>query len=165
MMLMFMAEAKTVESLVDENDYSRYMDMEVFDDEDEENVESNENDGNVEESHEDQRILLHEFPEQPLSSGRFQHMNRIACAAHKLDKLGSKDALKARNDSTYKEIHDRAFNILERIWALKASRLSAEVFYRSTGKKLVGPHRIRWMKTFDAVSTRYSHTVLEFLVN
>lgn len=78
-------------------------------------------------------------------------MNRIACSSHLLDKVGKKDVLLAKRDGTYAAIHDRAFKKLELIWELKNSRLSAEVFSKHTGKKLIGPHRIRWMKTYDAV--------------
>lgn len=78
--------------------------------------------------------------------------NRVDCAAHKLDKLAKIDALKARNNSKYANIYDRVFTKLENIWSLKESRLNAEIFKKITGKKCTGPHRIRWLKTFEAVS-------------
>lgn len=77
--------------------------------------------------------------------------NRISCSSHMLDKLGKNDSKNAEKDPVYGAIHKRVFGKLEKIWALKESRLSAEIFTSITGKKLIGPHRIRWLKTFDAV--------------
>lgn len=89
----------------------------------------------------------------PLSMPLLMFANRIDCGAHKVDKLGKIDALNAReNNSSYAEIYDRVFGKLESIWNLKDSRLSAEVFEKITGKKLLGPHRIRWLKTFESVN-------------
>lgn len=80
-------------------------------------------------------------------------MNRVDCSAHKVDKLGSIDAVNAMNDdSDYAAIYTSVFNKLNSIWALKDSRISAEIFKRITGKSVIGPHRIRWMKEFVAVS-------------
>lgn len=80
-------------------------------------------------------------------------MNRIGCSSHMLDKVGKKDALKANVNKAYAAMYDRVFATLNTIWAQKDSRLSAEIFTRTTGRKLIGPHRIRWLKTYDAVST------------
>lgn len=82
-------------------------------------------------------------------------MNRIDCSAHKLEKVGGKDSLNAKSDSNYSDLYDKTFEKLEKIWHLKESRLKAEIFTRITGKKLIGPHRIRWMKKFNAVSILY----------
>lgn len=79
-------------------------------------------------------------------------MNHINCSSHMLDKVGSKDALKAKEYPTYDEMCSTVFGKLEVIWSQKESRLRSELFTRITGRKLIGPHRIRWMKTFDAVS-------------
>lgn len=79
-------------------------------------------------------------------------MNRIDCSAHKLDKLGSKDAMKANeNDPDYSDLYTRVFNKVNEIWKQKESRLQSEIFARITGRKLVGPHRIRWCKLCEAV--------------
>lgn len=81
------------------------------------------------------------------------NINRVGCSSHALDKVGSKDADKALvGNANYKAIHDEVFKKLELIWVQKKSRLNAEIFNRITGRKLIGPHRIRWMKKFDAVS-------------
>lgn len=89
--------------------------------------------------------------ELPLLRG----MNRIDCSAHKLEKIGGKDSLNANYDSGYSDLYDKTFGKLEKIWHLKESRLNAEIFSRITGKRLIGPHRIRWMKKFNAVSILY----------
>lgn len=87
--------------------------------------------------------------ELPTSLGK---MNRIDCAAHMMDKLGKKDALNASNDACYSDLYDRTFGKLESIWNVKESRLNAEIFTRKTGRKMIRPHRIRWLKTWEAVS-------------
>ena len=79
-------------------------------------------------------------------------MNRIACSSHRLEKIGRIDSEKATDDPDYKKIHDRAFKVLHQIWDQKNSRINAEFFFTTTGKRLIGPHRIRWNKTYDAVS-------------
>lgn len=79
-------------------------------------------------------------------------MNRIDCSAHKLDELGSKDAMKANeNDPDYSDLYTRVFNKINEIWKQKESRLQSEIFARITVRKLVGPHRIRWCKLCEAV--------------
>lgn len=79
--------------------------------------------------------------------------NRINCSAHKIEKLGKIDSENALgHDEEYDHYHESVFNKLQSIWNLKDSRLSAENFTRITGKKLIGPHRIRWFKTCEAVS-------------
>lgn len=98
----------------------------------------------------------HSFHIEELPELLLENMNRIDCSAHKLDKLGKIDALNAKNnDPDYSDLYDRAFSKLEAIWSLKESRLNAELFTKITGKKLIGPHRIRWLKTCDAVSLVY----------
>lgn len=82
--------------------------------------------------------------------GDLAHMNRVQCSAHKLDKVGKVDAERARGDE-YDDLHERVFTKLEAIWKVKDSRTKAEDFFRITGKKLVGPHRIRWLQTCEAV--------------
>lgn len=77
--------------------------------------------------------------------------NRIGCSSHLMDKIGKKDVLNARNDEGYRDIHDRVFKKLTQIWDQKDSRLNSELFSKITGRKLIGPHRIRWLKTYDAV--------------
>lgn len=84
--------------------------------------------------------------------GLLPNMNRVECSAHKLDKVGRIDARKANGtDDSYDNLYERVFTKLQAIWEMKDSRLKAEVFFRFTGKKLVGPHRIRWLKTCEAV--------------
>lgn len=79
------------------------------------------------------------------------NLSRIGCSSHKLDKVASIDALTARRDANYAEMYDKVFEKLDKLWGLKSSRLKAEVFTEITKRKLIGPHRIRWLKTFDAV--------------
>lgn len=84
--------------------------------------------------------------------GLLPNMNRVQCSAHKFDKVGKIDAENASGtDASYDDLHSRVFTKLKAIWALKDSRVKAEIFYRITGRKLVGPHRIRWLKTCEAV--------------
>lgn len=82
--------------------------------------------------------------------------NRIDCGAHKVDKMGGIDALNALEDENYANIYNRVFAKLEAIWRLKDSRLNAEIFHRITGRKLIGPHRIRWLKEFESVRCFFS---------
>lgn len=79
-------------------------------------------------------------------------MNRIACSSHALDKVGSKDSKLARSDIHYKRIHDSTMKKLQLLWKCKKSRQKAEKFKTICGKKLIGPHRIRWMSKFDQVT-------------
>lgn len=81
------------------------------------------------------------------------NMNRVSCSSHLLDKIGKIDAMNALSDEAFRTKFNNAFETLKQIWDLKESRLNAEVFTRLTGKKLVGPHRIRWLQTYTAVST------------
>lgn len=80
------------------------------------------------------------------------NLNRIGCSAHLLDKLGKKDALNASSDERYANKYKQVFDKLEKIWDIKNSRLYAEAYSSITGHQILGPHRIRWSKTFDAVS-------------
>lgn len=79
-------------------------------------------------------------------------LNRISCSAHLLDNLGKKDALKALLNPDYSRAYKKAFGTLQNIWRIPDSRLNDEIFHRITGKRIIGPHRIRWSRTFDAVS-------------
>lgn len=92
------------------------------------------------------------------------NINRIGCSSHALDKVGSIDSEGAKNDPEYAAIHAKVFEKLHIIWAQKESRLSAEIFTHITGRKLIGPHNIRWLKTFDAVSFFLSFIMI-FLVD
>lgn len=93
-------------------------------------------------------FFIHELPLELLPN-----MNRIDCSSHKLEKLGRIDVQNAKgHDEQYDNCHDRVFAKLEKIWKLKDSRISAEIFYRITRKKLTIPHRIRWLKTHEAVN-------------
>lgn len=93
-------------------------------------------------------FCIHKLPHQLLPN-----MNRIDCSSHKLEKLGRIDVEQAKgHDDYYDDCHDRVFAKLEKIWKLKDSRISAEMFHRITGKKLITPHRIRWLKTHEAVN-------------
>lgn len=71
------------------------------------------------------------------------NMNRVSCSSHLLDKVGKNDVDKAKENPT-----QLVFDQKES----KESRIKAEIFFRLTGRKLIGPHRIRWLKTYDAVS-------------
>lgn len=93
-------------------------------------------------------FYIHELPPNLLTN-----INRIDCSSHKLDKLGRIDVERAKGrDDRYDDLHDRVFAKLGNIWKLKDSRISAEIFHRITSKKLTTPHRIRWLKTHEAVS-------------
>lgn len=98
-------------------------------------------------------FTMHDLPTNQLLA----NMNRIDCSAHKLEKLGKVDAKTAKGrDECYDQCHDRVFDKLESIWNLKNSRLSAELFTRITERKLIGPHRIRWLKKCEAVNIFFS---------
>lgn len=97
-----------------------------------------------------------EIESEPLPVQLLPNTNRISCSAHILDKLGKVDALKANSDEDYSVMYEKVFKKLRSIWGIKDSRLDAELFKRITGRQLIGPHRIRWSKTFDAVSTYYN---------
>lgn len=58
-------------------------------------------------------------------------MNQIHFLCKKID------ALEARDDNEYAEMYDRVFAKLDAIWHMKESRLSAEIFERITGRKLI----------------------------
>lgn len=80
-----------------------------------------------------------------------RQINRIACSSHALDKVGSKDSKTARNDRPYKRKFDAVMKKLKLLWKMKKRRQKAETFKKETGKKLIGPHRIRWLSKYDAV--------------
>lgn len=110
---------------------------------------ANQNESDMNDNSDSDAFVIHELPS---SMPLLAFANRVDCAAHKLDKLGKIDAVNAKtNNSDYAQIYDRVFGKLETIWNLKDSRLSAEIFEKITGKKLTGPHRIRWLKTFESV--------------
>lgn len=89
----------------------------------------------------------------PISASLLGNMNHVKCAAHQLDKLGSKHALEAINKcSVYADIYNRIDAKLNKIWKIRDSRLQTECFVHLTGKHIIGPHRIRWMATYEAVS-------------
>lgn len=81
-----------------------------------------------------------------------KNMNRVACSSHLLDKVGKIDSMNACKDAIYNAKFEQTFEKITKLWSTKDSRVSAEIFKRITGQKLIGPHRIRWMQTFDAVS-------------
>lgn len=80
-------------------------------------------------------------------------MNHVKCSAHKTDKLGSKDALEAKNMCpNYAETFDRVHRKMSELWKIRDSRQKSEFFKQQTGKTMLKPHRIRWLGTHDAVS-------------
>lgn len=80
-------------------------------------------------------------------------MNHIRCAAHKLNRLASVDALKAKEKCrTYANKYDRLMNKMTKLWKIRDSRQQSEFFKKTTGHSIIGPHRIRWLGTHDAVS-------------
>lgn len=104
----------------------------------------------------DSFVLKELFPDSDdIGTDLLQNMNQVNCSAHMLDKLGKKDASDAKTDGNYNLIHDKVFDVLQSIWNVKDSRLRTEVFIKITGKKVVPPHRIRWSKTYDAVSMKF----------
>lgn len=99
-----------------------------------------------------EQFVIHDISGLELNANvDLANINRIACSSHMLDKVGSLDTLEAKKDVEYAAMYDTVFGKLKSIWDLKASRLHSEEFERITKKKLIGPHRIRWLKTFDAV--------------
>lgn len=92
------------------------------------------------------------FTVHDVSELKLPNTNRIACSSHLFNHLAKDDSLKARTDRAYATIYDQVFDKLEAIWKVKDSRLNTEIFQKITGYKLVAPHRIRWLKTFDSVS-------------
>lgn len=96
-------------------------------------------------------FYIHDF-DSP-QSNLLANMNRIDCAPHKLDKVGKIDSEHALGTSSaYDTCHSQVFSKLKEIWKVKESRLKAERFMQITGRKAIGPHRIRWLKTCEAVS-------------
>lgn len=121
----------------------------ISDDDNHDDAQSSSNDKNSN----SETFHIHELPDQLLTN-----INRIDCSSHKLDKLGKIDVKQALgHDQQYDSLHKRTFTKLDAIWKLKDSRISAEIFHRITGKKLTIPHRIRWLKTNEAVSSLISH--------
>lgn len=108
-------------------------------------------------------FVVHDFIDDDDNEPLLGKMNRIACSSHRLEKIGRIDALNANTDPQYKEMHDRVFKVLNQIWNEKDSRLNAEIFFKITGRRLIGPHRIRWTKTYDAVSDVFFFLLLCFL--
>lgn len=91
------------------------------------------------------------------------NMNRVQCSMHKFDKIGKNDAKNAKGkDEMYDMIHGSVFGKLEAIWNQKESRLNAEKFYNITGRKLIGPHRIRFLKTLEAVCFHFDQCKISF---
>lgn len=89
-------------------------------------------------------------------------INRIACSSHALDKVGSKDSKNAKKQKNYKRIHDNVMRKVKNLWKQKKKRKQAEIYKRVTGRKLKGPHRIRWLATFDAVTNfQIEHTLYQ----
>lgn len=126
------------ESLVDD-EYESDDDPDTF-------IRSNSNDGNADAA--DAFRIIDVFTTE-FSLG---NMDRIDCSSHKLDKIGKIDSKNAiGKDEEYDKLHEGVFIKLESIWSLKDSRINAEVFLRITGRKVIGPHRIRWLKTCEAV--------------
>lgn len=95
---------------------------------------------------------------QPILGIRFKrvlkNINRIACSSHALDKVGSKDAKNAKENSAYRRMYNAAMGKVKQLWRLKRKRTKAETFKQITGRNLIGPHSIRWLSKFDAVSIR-----------
>lgn len=106
----------------------------------------------------DEDIMIENMP-------MLRKMNRVACSSHMLDKIGKYDALNAKRDLKYSAMYERVFKKLDEIWSLRDSRLNAEIYTRITGRKLIGPHRIRWMKTYDAVSCDFFFIKFKFKSN
>lgn len=131
-----------------------------------------ENNSIASETESDDRFIVHDLFDNIQSIPMLKNMNRVSCSSHKLDKVGKIDAIKAKEDADYAALYDNVFKTLKEIWAQKESRLKAEIFFRITGRKLIGPHRIRWLKTHDAVinlltfnrnsSNKFSHLYLIF---
>lgn len=91
---------------------------------------------------EDESIIIHNICSDDDREPLLGKMNRIACSSHRLEKIGRIDSNNATNDPDYKEIHDHVFKVLYKIWDQKDSRINAEFFFTTTGKRLIGPHRI-----------------------
>ena len=117
--------------------------------------------GNCADEDSDTDSRMYELPQLSGYHRVLSNINRIACSSHALDKVGSKDSKNAEKDVAYKSAFERVFSKLNDLWALRKTRLKAENFTRITGRKLIGPHRIRWMKTYDAVGNILSINLVQ----
>lgn len=79
--------------------------------------------------------------------------DRIDCSSHLFDKIGKIDSFNAVLNEDYCDIYTKVMDKLNLIWNVTQSRLKLELFEKYTECKLVKPHRIRWNKLYDAVST------------
>lgn len=84
-------------------------------------------------------------------------INLINCAAHLLDKLGKQPvSIACQRDESFSAKYQTSHRKMEAIWKIRDSRNKAEYFKKEIGLNIIGPHRIRWMATFDAVCLYFS---------
>lgn len=118
--------------------------------------EENETEDNADDDDQLEFNALDAFISEELPEAALGKMNHIKCSAHLLDKLGSVDALEAREKcAKYAEIFDRVNKKLSALWKIKESRQKSEYFKETTGKSITIPHRIRWLATHEAVSVTF----------
>lgn len=84
-------------------------------------------------------------------------LNKIDCSAHTLNLIGKVDAFDALDgDNGYSDQYVSAFTKLNEIWRKNSTRLGRETFRRYLPDKVIlKPHRIRWNRVYDAVSTKF----------
>lgn len=85
-------------------------------------------------------------------------LNKIDCSAHTLNLIGKVDAFDALDGhNKYSDQYVSAFSKLNEIWRKNSTRTGRETFQRYLPDKVIlKPHRIRWNRVYDAVSTEFA---------
>lgn len=120
----------------------------------EDSIDDTDDDNTIEKMVIDGEIYTSETVEIESVYRLLSEINHINCAAHMIDKLGGApiDAACAKN-ADFADKYARCMEKLKKIWKIKDSRTKHEYFARETGVHVIGPHRIRWLATYDAVSS------------
>lgn len=81
--------------------------------------------------------------------------SRVDCSAHSFNLIGKVDAFDALDgNNDYSHQYISVFTKLNEIWRVNSTRLGRETFRRYLPDKIIlKPHRIRWNRVYDAVST------------
>lgn len=94
--------------------------------------------------------------------------SRIDCSAHSFNSIGKTDSFNAlKSDTLYASQYISVFKKLNKIWAVNSTRLGRETFdHYLNQRKILKPHRIRWNRIYDAVSSFqiYSISLWKFLI-
>lgn len=83
--------------------------------------------------------------------------SRIDCSSHNLNSIGKTDSFNAlKSDHLYSSQYISVFKKLNAIWKSNSTRLGRETFNNFLGDfKIIKPHRIRWNRIYDAVSSLF----------